>query len=300
MNDLQRQRDEETRLLHDAEDRLEALRKERDRVLERERSSPGGYHSLADEVPNRTMVKQVSQSVEMNKAISSLERSISSMRRGLAALDREIAFVAEIESPENTLQAARMALGEAEANAAEIKRKRQLITQKLQNIRAEYHADLESAQALESKATDVYSAAVADGDAAGEKAAAAKMHKAATTLQEAQAKQPGMQKVTDALEAERDSLDTQLAEAVALGEEARRAMFRAAALKLGLQWDKVAAELIEIGGKLLAAQQLCGESSKPMEDLLLPLFSAYRARPLGVREVKEVAAGVNGEGLLAA
>ena len=300
MKDLQNQRDEEVRLLHAAEDSLVAMKIERDRVLERERSSPGGRHSLSDEVPNRTMVKQVSQSVVMNKAIRSLEQSISSMRRGLAALDREIAFVAEIESPESTLQTARMALGEAEANAAEIKRKRQLITQKLQNILAEYDAELESAQALESKATDVYAAAVADGDSAGEKAAAAKLHKTATTLQEAQAKRPGIQKVTDALEAERDSLDSQLVAVVALGEEARRAMFRAATLKLGLQWDKVAAELVEIGGKLLAAQQLCGEPSKSMEGLLLPLFSAYQARPLGFREVKEVAAGVNGEGLLAA
>jgi hypothetical protein len=76
-------------------------------------------------------------------------------------------------------------------------------------------------------------------------------------------------------------------------------MFRAAAIKLGVQWDKTAAELIEIGGKLLAAQQLCGMVSKPMEDLHLPLFSAYQARPLGVREVKEKAAVAEASSLAA-
>jgi DNA repair exonuclease SbcCD ATPase subunit len=299
MKDLQNQRNEKARQLYAAEDRLTALRKERARAIERERTAPGSYYSPADQAPNRVTVNQVPQSVEMSKTISSLERSISDMRSVLAGLDREIAFIVEVDSADNALQVAREALAEAEDTAAELQRKRQLVTQKLQHIQAEHDSELESARALESEATDAYASAVGEGDARAESAATAKLRKATAALQEAQAKQPGMQKVVDALEDEADALDSQLAAKIAEVAEVRSGMFRAAAIKLGVQWDKTAAELIEIGGKLLAAQQLCGMVSKPMEDLHLPLFSAYQARPLGVREVKEKAAVAEASSLAA-
>ena len=299
MKELQNQRAEKVQQLHAAEDRLTALRKERDRVLERERGTPGGYYSPADQAPNRLTVTQVEQSVEMSRTISSLERSISDMRSGLAGLDREIAFLVEVAGADNALQTAREDLDGAEDTVAELQRKRRLIDQKLQHIQAEYDSELESARALENEATEAYANAVTEGDAKAESGATAKLRKATAALQEAQAKQPGMQKVTDALEAEANALDSQLMAARADAAEARNGMYRAAAIKLGVQWDKVAAELVEIGGKLLAAQQLCGMASKPMDDLHLPLFSAYQARPLGVREVKEKAAVAEASSLAA-
>lgn len=299
MKELQNQRDEKARQLYTAEDRLTALKKERDRVLERERTSPGSYYSPADQAPNRVTVNQVPQSAEMSKAIGSLERSISDMRSVLAGLDRKIAFLVEVASADNALQAAREDLAEAEDTAAELERKRRLVSQKLQHIQAEYDGELESARALENEATDAYASAVGEGDAKAESAATAKLRKATAALQEAQAKQPGMQKVIDALEAESNALDSQLAAAIAVAAEARNGMYRAAAIKLGVQWDKVATELVEIGGKLLAAQQLCGMASKPMDDLHVPLFSAYQARPLGAREVKAKAATAEASSLAA-
>lgn len=299
MKELQNRRDEKARQLHAAEDRLTALKKERDRVLERERTAPGSYYSPADQVPRRVVVNQAAQSVEMSKAIGSLERSVSDMRSALAGFDREIAFVVEVASADNALQAAREDLAEAEDTAAELQRKRQLVTQKLQHIQAEHDGELESARELENEATDAYAGAVGEGDAKAESAATAKLRKATAALQEAQAKQPGMRKVIDALEAEANALDSQLAAAIAVAAEARSGMFRAAAIKLGVQWDKTAAELIEIGGKLLATRQLCGMVSKPMDDLHLPLFGAYQARPLGVREVKEKAAVAEASSLAA-
>lgn len=299
MKQLQNLRDEKASQLHAAEDRLTALKKERDRALERERNAPGSHYSPADQAPRRVAVNQAAQSVEMSKTISSLERSISDMRGVLAGLDREIAFVVEVASADKALQAAREELTEAEDTGAEIERKRRLVTQKLQHIQAEYDGELESARALENEATDAYASAVSEGDAKAESAATTKLRKATAALQEAQAKQPGMHKVIDALEAEANALDSQLTAAIAEAAEARNGMYRAAAIKLGVQWDKVAAELVEIGGKLLAAQQLCGMASKPMDDLHLPLFSAYQARPLGAREVKAKAATAEASSLAA-
>lgn len=152
----------------------------------------------------------------------------------------------------------------------ELQEKRRSISTRLEQVRQQAHDDMAKARQAETEAATAYAQAVAWGDADGEKAANSDAEKAAKTLCTATEHNRRQQLIITALEQELIAIDKHISEAQKEFEVIEKKAAHLAYTVLEEKWNEAAKTLLDVGGKLWAAQRLTNQESIALFKLNIP------------------------------
>lgn len=204
--------------------------------------------------------------------ISADESRVQSIAAELERLDNEINYRERLENSEESKAQARQLMSDSTSAVSMLEGKRRLLFERLQAIQKDMELALEAARQAELDAANLYARSIASGDSKGEKAANSEMQKASNQLVEADEHARRQELLTNALQAEIDSLDTQIAHAQQQGSEAKNAALAATEIALGDEWNHLAEQLVAVGARILAANRHRGGAGMVLSRLSIPGF----------------------------
>lgn len=207
-----------------------------------------------------------------SEKISADESRVRSIAAELERLDNEINYRERLENAEQTKAQARQLMSDSASAVSTLEGKRGLLFGRLQAIQSDMELALEAARQAELDAANLYARSIASGDSKGEKAASSEMQKAGNQLVEADENARRQELLTSALQAEIDSLDTQIAKAQQQGRDAQSAALAATEIALGDEWNHLAEQLVSVGARILAANRHRGGAGMVLSRLSLPGF----------------------------
>ena len=143
----------------------------------------------------------------------------------------------------------------------ELQEKRCSISTRLEQVRQQAHDDMAKARQAETEAATAYAQAVAWGDVDGEKNANSDAEKAAKKLCTATEHNRRQQLIITALEQELIAIDKHIIEAKKEYEAIEKKAAHLAYTVLEEKWNEAAIALLDVGGKLWAAQRLINRDS---------------------------------------
>ncbi|MDU9390517.1 hypothetical protein [Pseudomonas sp. zfem002] len=257
MNELKKKRDE----LIAERDALEASIPAQQAAW---RNMPSAWH-------NGNCIGSSEATAAMEK-ISDDESRVRSISAELENLDNEINYRERLKNAEQTKTQARQLISDSASAVSILEGKRALLFGRIQAIQKDMELSLEAARQAELDAANLYARSIAAGDSKGEKAASSEMQKASNQLVEADEHARRQELLTTALQAEVDSLDTQLAHAQKQGRDAQNAALAAAEIALGDQWNNLAEQLLAVGARILAANRHRGGVGMVLSRLSIPGF----------------------------
>ncbi|MBA1316114.1 hypothetical protein G7032_09565 [Pseudomonas monteilii] len=257
MNELKKQRDE----LIAERDALEASIPAQQEAW---RNMPNIWH-------NGNCVGSPEATAAMEK-ISADEARVRTISAELDRLDNEINYRERLENAEQAKAQARQLMSDSASAVSILEGKRGLLFGRLQAIQSDMELALEAARQAELDAANLYARSIASGDSKGEKAANSEMQKASNQLVEADEHARRQELLASALQAEIDSLDTQIANAQKQGHDAQSAALAATEIALGDEWNHLAEQLVSVGARILAANRHRGGAGMVLSRLSLPGF----------------------------
>jgi len=257
MNELKKKRDE----LIAERDALEASIPAQQAAW---RNMPSAWH-------NGNCIGSSEATAAMEK-ISDDESRVRSISAELENLDNEINYRERLKNAEQTKTQARQLISDSASAVSILEGKRALLFGRIQAIQKDMELSLEAARQAELDAANLYARSIASGDSKGEKAASSEMQKASNQLVEADEHARRQELLTTALQAEVDSLDTQLAHTQKQGRDAQNAALAAAEIALGDQWNHLAEQLLAVGARILAANRHRGGVGMVLSRLSIPGF----------------------------
>ena len=152
----------------------------------------------------------------------------------------------------------------------ELQEKRCSISTRLEQVRQQAHDDMAKARQAETEAATAYAQAVAWGDVDGEKTANIDAEKAAKKLCTATEQNRRQQLIITALEQELIAINKHISEAREEYEVIEKKAARLAYTVLEEKWNEAAKALLDVGGKLWAAQRLTNQESLALYKLNIP------------------------------
>lgn len=152
----------------------------------------------------------------------------------------------------------------------ELQEKRCSISTRLEQVRQQAHDDMAKARQAETEAATAYAQAVAWGDVDGEKNASSDAEKAAKKLCTATEHNRRQQLIITALEQELISIDKHICEAQKECEVIEKKAAHLAYTVLEEKWNEAAKALLDVGGKLWAAQRLVNREPAVLLKLNIP------------------------------
>lgn len=204
--------------------------------------------------------------------MSADESRVRSIAAELDRLDNEINYRERLENAEESKTQARQLMSDSTSAVSMLEGKRRLLFGRLQAIQKDMELAVEAARQAELDAANLYARSIASGDSKGEKAANTEMQKASNQLVEADEHARRQELLTNALQAEIDSLDTQIAHAQQQGSEAQNAALAATEIALGDEWNHLAEQLVAVGARILAANRHRGGAGMVLSRLSIPGF----------------------------
>lgn len=207
-----------------------------------------------------------------SEKISNLQSRIRAIPSKLASIERELTYLEHAEKIGRIKAEALQTMSEGADQASALKKKKAHVTERLQSIQSEADAALEKAQQAELDAAAFYARCLANCDREGEKAANSDMQKAAKQLSTTDEQVRRQDLVLKALQAELDTLDTQIAEAEKRGENAKTAALDAIEFALREQWDAATENLAALGARLVAISHHKGGVGDSMNRIKVPRF----------------------------
>ncbi|PTV59438.1 hypothetical protein [Pseudomonas putida] len=207
----------------------------------------------------------------MNKCTGA-EARVRSISGHLERIEREISYQERLANAKQVKAKARQVMSDSANTVAALENTRRLVLERLQAIKKETDLAIERAQQAELAAANLYARSIATGDREGEKSASSEMQKASTLLIEADEHARRQDLIVGALQAEIDTLDTQIADAQQQRSQAQDNALTAAELSLGDEWNRLARQLAAVGSQILAVDHHRGSGSMMLSDLSIPLF----------------------------
>ncbi|MHC5129232.1 hypothetical protein ACYST8_24645 [Pseudomonas inefficax] len=204
--------------------------------------------------------------------MSADESRVRSIAAELERLDNEINYRERLENAEESKTQARQLMSDSTSAVSMLEGKRRLLFGRLQAIQKDMELAVEAARQAELDAANLYARSIASGDSKGEKAANTEMQKASNQLVEADEHARRQELLTNALQAEIDSLDTQIAHAQQQRSEAQNAALAATEIALGDEWNHLAEQLVAVGARILAANRHRGGAGMVLSRLSIPGF----------------------------
>lgn len=204
--------------------------------------------------------------------MSADESRVRSIAAELERLDNEINYRERLENAEESKTQARQLMSDSTSAVSMLEGKRRLLFGRLQAVQKDMELAVEAARQAELDAANLYARSIASGDSKGEKAANTEMQKASNQLVEADEHARRQELLTNALQAEIDSLDTQIAHAQQQRSEAQNAALAATEIALGDEWNHLAEQLVAVGARILAANRHRGGAGMVLSRLSIPGF----------------------------
>lgn len=152
----------------------------------------------------------------------------------------------------------------------ELQEKRSSISTRLEQVRQQAYDDMTKARQAETEAATAYAQAVAWGDVEGEKTANCDAEKAAKKLCTATEHYRRQQLIITALEQELIAIEKYVSEAQKEYKEIEKKAAYLAYTVLEEKWNEAAKALLDVGGKLWAAQRLTNQESIALFKLNIP------------------------------
>lgn len=227
----------------------------------------------------------------MNKCTGA-EARVRSISGHLEQIDREISYQERLANAKQVKAKARQVMSDSANAVAALESTRKLVLERLQAIKKETDLAIERAQQAELDAANLYARSVATGDREGEESASNEMQKASTLLIEADEHARRQDLIVAALQAEIDTLDTQISDAQQQRSQAQDSALAAVELALGDEWNRLAKQLAAVGSRVLAVDHHRGSGSMMLSDLSIPLFGPV-SRNLHHDEVLEGAKDIS-------
>ncbi|MDQ3201197.1 MAG: hypothetical protein M3Q94_03360 [Pseudomonadota bacterium] len=203
----------------------------------------------------------------------------------MSRLDRLIIWQRDIDNADATIKTSRKKIVVAQKETAKLGSNREKVAARLAKVNVELSQLQGQASQSEQAAARDYAAALASGDEGAERAAEAKLERAADAVDGAQRAALRQQPMINALTSELQSIEDAQAEAVRQLQLLEQEQLSAVRLKLIADWDAAAKALIELGGKLSAVGSFGAGSSTILDDLHIPLLGLDASGSINRQEI---------------
>jgi len=277
---------------------MKELKKQRDALISErdalEASIPGlraAWQTMPSNYDHRGNCIGSPESRAAMDKLSNAEGRLRSIPGAIERIDLEISYQERLANAKQVKAEARQVMSDSANTVAALENTRRLVLERLQAIQKETDLAIERAQKAEVDAANLYARSVATGDSAGEKAATNEMQKASTLLIEADEHARRQDLIVAALQAEIDTLDTQIADAQQQRSQAQDNALVAAELVLGEEWNRLVKQLAAVGSKILAANRHRGGGGMQLIELSIPGFGPS-SRELRRNDVLDGAEGI--------
>ena len=215
---------------------------------------------------------EVMQSLESNLRyeITDKKRELGYSERDIYTLEQKIHRRETLANHQSLMASYIEAITTWKADEDELNQKRSSISTRLEQVRQQAHEDMAKARQAETAAATAYAQAVAWGDEDGEKNANNDAQKAAKHLTSAAEHHRRQQLIITALEQEVVTIDQHISEAQKARADIENQASHLANTVLEEKWNAAAIALLEIGGKLWAAQRLINRDPIALTNLKIP------------------------------
>ena len=202
--------------------------------------------------------------------ITDKKREVGYRERDIYTLDKKIHRRETLANHQSMMAGYVEAIATWKADEEELNQKRNSISTRLDQIRQQAHEDMAKARQAETEAATAYAQAVAWGDEEGEKKANDDAQKAAKHLTSAAEHHRRQQLIITALEQEIVTIDQHIFEAQKARADIENQASHLANTVLEEKWNAAAIALLEVGGKLWAAQRLINRDPIALTNLKIP------------------------------
>lgn len=229
------------------------------------RNAPSNYSSVGN------MIGSPEKSAAMDR-FSSAEARLRAIPRELDLIEQKITYLERVALVGQTKTKSMKIMSDSASAIEALERTRAHLNERLQLIQAESEQSLESAQQAERDAASLYARSLAKGDAEGEEAAKSEIQKAAQQLTTTDEQVRRQELILTALQAELDTIDTQIRTAQQHSDEARKTVLNAIGLALDEEWNAVVKQLAVVGSRILAISYQKGGMGDALSRLDVPRF----------------------------
>ncbi|RRW64036.1 hypothetical protein EGJ53_16930 [Pseudomonas fluorescens] len=241
-------------------------------VLEAEwRNAPSNYS------PNGNMIGSP-EGREAMERLSSANSRLRAIPYELERTETKIAYLERMEQVDEIKTKSIQAMSETAAEVEALERTQSHLNERLLTIQTDVEQSLEKAQQAERDAASLYARSLASGDSEGEKAANSEIQKAAKQLAITEEQVRRQELILTALQAELDTIETQISSAQQRGDEAKKTALSAIGFALDEEWNAIVKQLAVVGSRILAVSYQKGGMGDALSGLEVPRFGPFLAR----------------------
>jgi DNA repair exonuclease SbcCD ATPase subunit len=256
------------------------------------RNAPSNYS------PNGNMIGSPEGRAAEDK-LSSAQSRVRTISSELEKIEQKLTHLGRLERVDQIKTESIQAMSEAAAEVEALERTQAHLSERLQEIQSEAEQALEKAQQAERDAASLYARSLASGDSEGEKTANSEIQKAAKQLATTDEQVRRQELILTALQAELDSIDTQISNARQRGDEAKKAVLNTIGFALDEEWNIATEQLVAVGARMLAVSYLKGGMGDALSGLDVPRFGPFHSR-LDRSDLASAARNISLKDLLAA
>lgn len=256
------------------------------------RNAPSNYS------PNGNMIGSPEGRAAEDR-LSSAQSRLRAISSELEGIEQKITHLDRLERIDQIKTESIQTMSEAVAEVEALELTQAHLSQRLQAIQSEAEQALEKAQQAERDAASLYARSLVSGDSEGEKTANSEIQKAAKQLATTDEQVRRQELIITALQAELDTIETQISNAQQRGDEAKKAALNAIGFALDEEWNVATKQLAAIGVKILAVSYQKGGMGDALSNLDIPRFGPFHGR-LDRSDLAAAACNISLEDLFAA
>ncbi len=235
------------------------------------RNAPSNYS------PNGNMIGSP-ESRAAEDSLSSAQSRIRAISSELERIEQKITHLERLKRVDRVKTESFQAMSESAAEVEALERTQVHLKERRQAIQSEAEQALEKAQQAERDAASLYARSLASGDSEGEKTANSEIQKAAKQLATTDEQVRRQELILTALQAELDTIETQISNAQQRGNEAKEAALNAIGFALDEEWNAATKQLVVVGAQILAVSYEKGGMGDALSGLEVPRFGPFYSR----------------------
>ncbi|WP_339435047.1 hypothetical protein [Pseudomonas orientalis] len=210
--------------------------------------------------------------------LSSAQSRVRIISSELEKIEQKLTHLDRLERVDRIKTESINAMSEAAAEVEVLERTKAHLSERLQAIQSEAEQALEKAKQAERDAASLYARSLASGDSEGEKSANSEIQKAAKQLATTDEQVRRQELILTALQAELDTIETQISNAHQRGNEAKKSALNAMGIALDEEWNAATKQLAAIGARLLAVSYQKGGIGDALSRLEVPRFGPFHSK----------------------
>jgi phage shock protein A len=234
------------------------------------RNAPSNYSPIGN------MIGSPEKSAAMDR-FSSAQSRLRAIPHELERIEQKLAYLERMDRVVEIKTKSIQTMSEAAAEVEALERTRAHLSERRRAIQSEAEQALEKAQQAERDAASLYARSLASGDSEGEKNANSEMLKAAKQLTTTDEQVRRQELILTALQAELDTIETQISNVRQKGDEAKKAALNAIGLALDEEWNIATEQLVAVGARILAVSYQMGGMGDALSRLDVPRFGPFHS-----------------------